>query len=242
MPATRILVRHTERITPHMIRVTFGGDGLAVDNGFTDRYVKLMFPIDGGFPDNIDALPRDQMPPRRTYTIRSHDAEADELTIDFVHHGDSGLAGPWAANAQPGDELYFAGPGGAYAPDLTADWHLLIGDESALPAIGAALEALPATATVIAVVGSTEPQQLPHAVRWVEPADVVRTVRDLTFPTGRVHAFVHGETGLVKELRDHLTGDRGLTREQLSISGYWRRGLHEDAFQAEKRATAAAAR
>ena len=241
MPATHVHVRRTERITPHMIRVTFEGDGLAVDNGFTDRYVKLLFPVNGGYPDNIDALPRDQMPPRRTYTIRSHDAEAGELTIDFVHHGDTGLAGPWAANAKPGDELYFLGPGGAYAPDQTADWHLLVGDESALPAIGAALEALPADAKVIAVVGA-EPQRLPHEVRWVTPADVVETVRGLTFPLGRVHAFVHGETGMVKQLRDHLIADRGLTKEQLSISGYWRRGLHEDAFQAEKRATAAAAR
>ena len=87
-----------------------------------------------------------------------------------------------------------------------------------------------------------EPQQLPHGVRWVAPDDVVEAVRGLAFPPGRVHAFVHGETGMVKQLRDHLTADRGLTREQLSISGYWRRGLHEDAFQAEKRATAAAAR
>lgn len=242
MPATRILVRRSERITPHMIRVTFGGDGLAVDNGFTDRYVKLLFPVGDRFPDNMDTLPRDQMPPRRTYTVRSHDADRDELTIDFVHHGDSGLAGPWAAAAEPGDELYFLGPGGAYAPDRTADWHLLVGDESALPAIGAALEALPQDATVLAVIGSAEPQQLPHEARWVDPADVVTTVRDLAFPTGRVHAFVHGEAGMVKQLRDHLTGDRGLTREQLSISGYWRRGLHEDAFQAEKRATTAAAR
>src|SRR5206468_795976 len=163
------------RITPHMIRVTFGGDRLAVDNGFTDRYVKLLFPVDGGYPDNLDALPRDQMPPRRTYTIRSHDAEAGELTIDFVHHGDNGIAGPWAAAAKPGDELYFLGPGGAYAPDPTADWHLLVGDESALPAIGAALDALPATATVLAVVGA-EQQRLPHPVAWVDPAAIVETV------------------------------------------------------------------
>jgi NADPH-dependent ferric siderophore reductase len=242
MPPIRIEVRRSERITPHMVRVTFGGDGLAVDNGFTDRYVKLLFPVDGGFPPNLGDLPRDQMPPRRTYTIRAHDAAAQELTIDFVHHGDSGLAGPWAASARPGDELYFLGPGGGYAPDPTADWHLLVGDESALPAIGAALDALSPNDNVVAVVGSAEPQELPHDVRWVAPAEVVDTVRALAFPTGRVHAFVHGEMAMVKDLRGHLTGDRGLTREQLSISGYWRRGLHEDAFQAEKRATAAAAR
>ena len=227
MPTNRVRVRATERLTPHMIRVTFAGAPDTLDNGFTDRYVKLLFP-------------GDPQPVRRTYTIRSH--QADELTIDFVHHGDTGLAGPWAANAKPGDELEFVGPGGAYAPDPTADWHLLVGDESALPAIGAALEALPSDAKVIAVVGSAEPQRLPHDVTWVTPDQVVSTVRGLTFPAGRVHAFAHGEAGMVKELRAHLTADRGLTREQLSISGYWRRGLHEDAFQAEKRATAGAAR
>jgi NADPH-dependent ferric siderophore reductase len=231
MPPTRtphrLRVRATERLTPHMIRVTFDGAPDTVDNGFTDRYVKLLFP-------------GDPQPIRRTYTIRAHDA--GELTIDFVHHGDTGLAGPWAASAKPGDELEFVGPGGAYAPDPTADWHLLIGDESALPAIGAALEALPADANVIAVVGSDEPQPLPHDVTWVSPAKVVSTVQDLTFPAGRVHAFVHGEAGMVKELRAHLTADRGLTRDQLSISGYWRRGLEEGAFQEWKRATADAAR
>jgi len=235
MPATRILVRRTERITPHMVRVTFGGENLTVDNGFTDRYVKLLFPVDGAFPADLDTLPRNEMPPRRTYTIRS--AHDDELTIDFVHHGDSGLAGPWAANAEPGDELYFLGPGGAYAPDPTADWHLLIGDEAALPAIGAALEQLPDTAEVTAIVGSDEPQDLPHDVIWVSPENVVATVKDLTLPAGRGHAFVHGEASMVKELRA-LVKDVA----QLSISGYWRRGLHEDAFQAEKRTTAGAAR
>jgi NADPH-dependent ferric siderophore reductase len=235
MPPTRIQVRRTERITPHMIRVTFGADSLAVDNGYTDRYVKLMFPVDGGFPADMDTLPRNELPPRRTYTIRS--ARHDELTIDFVHHGDSGLAGPWAADAEPGDELYFLGPGGGYTPDPTADWHLLVGDEAALPAIGAALEHLPANAEVRAIVGSNEPQDLPHDVTWVDPADVVATVRNLTLPAGRGHAFVHGEAGMVKQLRG-LVGDVA----QLSISGYWRRGLHEDAFQAEKRTTAGAAR
>jgi NADPH-dependent ferric siderophore reductase len=248
MPATRILVRHTERITPHMIRVTFGGDGLAVDNGFTDRYVKLMFPIDGGFPDNIDALPRDQMPPRRTYTIRSHDAEADELTIDFVHHGDSGLAGPWAANAKPGDELYFAGPGGAYAPDRTADWHLLVGDESALPAIGAALERIPAGVPVHALVevdGPADEQPLTSPgrleLRWLHrdrarPGQLLDALAGLAFPAGRVHAFVHGEAGLVRALRRHLLDERGVPRDALSVSGYWRRGDDEEGFRVFKAA------
>src|SRR5690606_21164117 len=88
-------------------------------------------------------MPRELWPRLRTYTVRAWDPDALELTLDFVHHGDEGLAGPWAANARPGDELFMLGPGGGYAPDPGADWHLLAGDESALPAIAASLEALP---------------------------------------------------------------------------------------------------
>ncbi len=108
---------------------------------FTDHYVKLLFPRpDVAYPEPFDMekvraeLPREQWPSTRTYTVRAWDAEAGELTIDFVHHGDSGLAGPWAANARPGDEIFFNGPGGAYAPRADAGWHLLAGDESAIPA------------------------------------------------------------------------------------------------------------
>ena len=80
----------------------------------------------------------------RTYTVRSWAPAARELTLDFVVHGDEGLAGPWAQQAQPGQQVRFLGPGGAYSPSQDADWHLLAGDESALPAIAAALEAMPA--------------------------------------------------------------------------------------------------
>ena len=152
---THATVLRTERLTPHMIRVVLGGDGLA-DFGagaYTDHYVKLLFPRPGvAYPVPMDMtavrrdFPREQWPRQRSYTVRSWDAGARELTIDFVYHGDEGLAGPWAAAARPGDEVMFLGPGGAYAPSPDADWHLLVGDESALPAIAAAVERLPAGA------------------------------------------------------------------------------------------------
>lgn len=140
-----------ERLTPHMTRVVLGGDGLA---GFsvgewTDHYVKLLFPAEGvSYPEPFDLawiraeLPRDQWPRTRTYTVRAWDAVAHELTLDFVIHGDKGLAGPWATRVMPGEEIHLLGPGGAYAPAADADWHLLAGDESALPAIAAALQRL----------------------------------------------------------------------------------------------------
>ncbi|HEV2633842.1 MAG TPA: siderophore-interacting protein [Actinocrinis sp.] len=250
-------VLRTEQITPHMVRVVLGGDGLAqfATRGLTDHYVKLHFPVPGvTYPEPYDAqriraeLPPDQWPRSRTYTVRSWDPESGELSIDFVVHGDAGIAGPWAANAQPGDELTFMGPGGDYAPDPAADWHLLAGDESALPAIAAALEQMPADATGFAFVeveSATEEQKLTApagiALTWLHRGDrpigeaLVAAVAALEFPAGAVQAFVHGEAGLVKELRRILRVERAVPREQLSISGYWRTGHDEDGWQSSKR-------
>jgi NADPH-dependent ferric siderophore reductase len=259
---TTLEVCRTERITPHMIRVVAGGEQLSAfpDTPYTDRYVKILFPRPGvRYPEPFDMdviraeLPREQWPAMRTYTVRALDHGAGELTIDFVHHGDVGLAGPWAAAARPGDVLRLAGPGGAYAPDPDADWHLMVGDESALPAIAAASERVPAGVPVVAVLAvadAAEQQELgcPGVLRttWLHrradaPEQLLDAVRELEFPPGRVHAFVHGEAGLVRGVRRHLVDERGVARELLSVSGYWRRGVDEDGWQAEKAAERAAA-
>jgi NADPH-dependent ferric siderophore reductase len=167
--------------------------------------------------------------------------------VDVVHHGDEGLAGPWAAALRPGDEVLFTSPGGAYAPDPAADWHLLVGDESALPAIAAALERLPvgAPATVfVEVDGPADelPLASPGAVEltWLHRAGrpvgaaLVEAVRALDFRPGALHAFVHGEAAFVKELRRLLRVERGVPREALSISGYWRRGFDDEGWRSTK--------
>ncbi|WP_338694652.1 siderophore-interacting protein [Streptomyces sp. Q6] len=249
-------VVRTERLTPHMQRVVIGGDGLAdfpAELEYTDHYVKLLFPPAGvTYAEPFDAervreeLPREQWPVTRTYTVRAWDAAARELTLDFVVHGDEGLAGPWAARVQPGETIHFMGPGGAYRPDTAADWHLFAGDESALPAVAAALEALPEGTRAHAfleVEGPEEEQKIdsPVEVTWLHRAGrpvgqaLVAAVTGLDFPEGRLHAFVHGEAGFVKELRRHLRVDRSVPREDLSISGYWRLGHNEDGWQASKR-------
>src|SRR5687768_15359209 len=125
----RVSVLSTERLTPHMVRVVVGGEALR-DFGageFTDHYVKLQLPAPGagyGADVDLDAIratrPRDEWPRTRTYTVRDWDAERLALTIDFVVHGDSGVAGPWAAAARPGDTLQLFGPGGAYSPSPDA--------------------------------------------------------------------------------------------------------------------------
>lgn len=249
-------VVRTEWLTPHMIRVVLDGPGLAPFHAgdHADHYVKLIFPRPGvDYPVPLDMtairrdLPRAAWPSLRTYTVRAWDPQLRELTIDFVYHGDTGLAGPWAAAARPGDEISFLGPGGAYLPDPAADWHLLVGDESALPAIAAALERMPEGARVRAFVEIADPaEEQKLASRgdvdlvWVRRAGrtvgeaLVEAVRAMDFPPGAVHAFVHGEATFVRDLRRLLRVEHGVPREALSISGYWRRGVDEDGWQSSK--------
>jgi NADPH-dependent ferric siderophore reductase len=256
-------VLRTDWVTPHLVRVVLGGAGVSSfqDNGFTDKYVKLMFLKPGVSyqqPVSLEqiraTMPRIDWPTTRTYTVRWYDPAAGELAIDFVYHGDEGIAAPWAAAALPGTEVLVRGPGGAYAPSTAADWHLLVGDESALPAVSAALEALPAgaVASVFALVeDDAEAVKLTSAAEvdatWLYRSSfdspsaaneaLIAAVRAYTFRQGVVQAFVHGEAGFVADLRRHLTADRGVPRDMLSISGYWRRGKNEDGWQAEKAET-----
>lgn len=253
---TRMRVVRTERLTPHLIRITAAGDGFR-PNEFTDAYVKVLFPAPGvTYPEpfNLDViraeLSREQWPTMRSYTVRSYDPPTGELTLDFVYHGDHGLAGPWAAAAKPGDELRFFGPGGTYAPGDEAGWHLLVGDESALPAIAASLEAMPAGVPAhvfVEVADAAEEQALvtkaDARITWLHRdsgEDLVQAVRELDFPAGAVQAFVHGEAGFVRELRRYLLNERGVRRDLLSISGYWRRGATDEEWRAEKAAERAA--
>lgn len=250
-------VTRVEQLTPHMVRIVVGGAGVAGLNAgaYTDHYVKILFPRPGvAYPEPFDVatiretLPREAWPLVRTYTVRRWRPEVPELWLDFVVHGDEGIAGPWAAAAQVGDPVHFTGPGGGYAPNPAADWHLLAGDESALPAIAAALERMPAGATVKAfleVEDAAEEQKLESPadaeITWLHrhgrPVGeaLVEAVRGLAVPAGEVHAFVHGEATFVKDLRALLRVERGLPLTQLSISGYWRRGLNEDGWQSSKR-------
>jgi NADPH-dependent ferric siderophore reductase len=256
-PVTRAEVTRVEQLTPHMVRVVVGGDGLrGVDAGaYTDHYVKIVFPRPGvTYPEPFDmgaireTLPAADWPLVRTYTVRRWRPEVPEMWIDFVVHGDEGVAGPWAAAARPGDPVRFLGPGGGYAPSPLADWHLLAGDESALPAIAAALEGMPAGARVHALVEVTGPDEeleLSTAadadITWLHRGDAPAgsllgaAVRALPFRDGRVHAFVHGEANFVKDVRSYLRKERTVPLDQLSVSGYWRRGLNEDGWQSSKR-------
>ncbi|GIF07581.1 siderophore-interacting protein [Actinoplanes siamensis] len=256
-PAHEGVVTRVEQLTPHMVRVVVGGEAIArIDAGrFTDHYIKVLFPQAGvTYPEPFDmgtireTMPRETWPVVRTYTIRNWLPEIPEMWVDFVVHGDAGVAGPWAARAKPGDVFRFMGPGGGYSPSPETDWHLLAGDESALPAIGAALAGMPEGAPVRAFIEIESPDEeqklgapADAEIVWVHRAGrpvgsaLVEAVRALEFPAGRVQAFVHGEAGFVRDLRGYLRLERGLSTDQLSISGYWRTGMNEDGWQSSKR-------
>lgn len=253
-------VLSTEQLTSHLVRVWVGGDAMAdfEDNATTDHYVKVWFakPELGLEPpydvESLrESLDPDDLPVTRTYTLAV--VEPDRLGIDFVVHGDEGMAGPWAANAQPGDRVVFSGPGGAYTPDTDpATTHLFAGDESAIPAIGSALRHLAqhapdAVGTAYLEVDSAADELALTAppgieMRWLHRdgatpgtssvlSDAVAAHR---FGDGRVQVFAHGERECMKAIRDILK-PHDIPREDLSLSGYWAYGRTEDRFQAEKR-------
>jgi NADPH-dependent ferric siderophore reductase len=238
VPERRVLrttVRQTTRLTPEMVRIVVDGedlDGFGA-GAFTDHYVKCKF------GDKT-----------RSYTVRDWDPARRRLTLDFVVHGDRGVAGPWAARAQVGDTLEMMGPGGAYTPDPEADWHLMVGDEAVLPAIGASLRRVPAGVPVFVVIEVSGPEheqplRSPGDLRltWLhraagpgeEPELQLRAVAALELPAGRGHAFVHGEATAVRLVRRHLLLERGLAPESLSASGYWKLRRTDEEWRAEKR-------
>jgi len=268
-------VLRTENLTPHIVRVVLGGSGFDTftPNGYTDAYVKIVFVRDdfdvATLPqpltlDSFNELPVEHRPTVRTYTVRNVDTEQRELTIDFVVHGEHGVAGPWAAAAKPGQRAFLMGPSGAYAPDPAADWHLIAGDEAALPAIGAALEALPDNAVgkvFIEVAGPEDeiPLTAPDGVgvNWIYrggradlvPEDragdfspLIAAVKETNWLPGQVQVFIHGEAqAVMHNLRPYIRKDRGVEAKWAnSISGYWRRGRTEETFRQWKRELAQA--
>lgn len=256
-PTVRLTVERTERLSRSLVRVHFlGADLDDFDLEHSDTYLKLHF---GGGVGELElpfdlqelraTLPYEQVPVRRTYTVRGIDRASGTVSVDFVVHGDAGVAGPWARDAQPGDVIVATTPHGAYSPLPESDWHLICGDESALPAIARTLEALSEDAqgtVLVEVAGEEDHIELAAptgvSVEWLHRGEhggfeqqlIAAAVEDLIFPDGLVQVFAHGEREQMKRLRKIFSA-RGVERSQLSLSGYWAAGRTEDAFQSEKR-------
>lgn len=258
-PQVVLQVVKRQQISEHLVRLTFGGPGFAnfVDKPATDRYIKILFakPELGLTPPyDLDALrenlPGEDLPVRRTYTVRRTNAEAGTIEVDFVVHGSEGLAGPWAREAKIGDSVCFSGPGGMYIPNSDFDFHLLAGDETAIPAIAASLEAMDPDMVgqvIIEVENSRDEIELSAPsgmkIQWLhrgvpfspESTVLASAVRQLAWPQGKVQVFAHGEREVVKGLRSYFYDEREVDRRDMSLSAYWAYGRAEDVFQAEKR-------
>jgi NADPH-dependent ferric siderophore reductase len=216
-------VARIERLPPKMVRIVLSGEEL---RGFTSL----------GFDDHIKVFFSSAM---RDFTPRRFDAVAGELWIDFFVH-ESGPAASWAAKAAVGQTLDIGGPKGSMVVSLEGiDAHVLIGDETALPAIGRRLEELPTgvpTLVIIELDPGSEYPVLPSRpameVIWVErdklpgpPAhEVIEALRRLKFPTGRCFVWVASESRAARALRDYLRYERGLDKKWIKAAGYWQRG------------------
>ncbi len=246
------VVRVTD-VSPHLRRITVSGEELAdfVSASFDD-HMKLFFPTPGQrelvlptateqgvvFPEGVER------PPARDYTPRRHDPVARELDIEFALHGD-GPAADWALRAAPGDVLGVGGPRGSFIIPAGFDWHVLIGDDTALPAIARRLEELPAgaKAIVIAEVADASAQiALPSAAEvtltWVHragaPAGSVEALasaaRALTLPSGEGYVWVAAESAVARAVRAVMVEQHGVAKGRIRAAAYWKRGtanVHE---------------
>lgn len=235
----RLEVLRVVDLTPRMRRITLGGPELA---GFvslgTDDHVKLLFPQNAAEQAAMDTLvlgagkDNGPMPAMRDYTPRRYDLDTLELDIDFVLHGD-GPASTWAEQAKPGQFLHIGGPRGSMiVPDIF-DSYLLIGDETALPAIARRLEGLAANRralVIIEVENGKEQQVLESAaevsVIWVlregGQVHLLNTVRQIDVPAGSLYAWIATETKVSRQIRRVLLDDHGLDDQFVKAVGYWR--------------------
>lgn len=232
----RLEVLRVVDITPRMRRITLGGEQLA---GFvslgSDDHIKLLFAQNAAEQAALESPTfsvkgEGPQPAMRDYTPRRIDLSRGELDIDFVLHGD-GPASTWAEQAKPGQHLHIAGPRGSMiVPDIF-DSYLLVGDETAIPAIARRLEELPAgrkAQVVIEIADEHEKQALDSAadvqVTWVVRGqdELLGTLRDLQVPEGSLYAWVATETKLSRQVRRVLLDEHKLNDEFVKAVGYWR--------------------
>jgi NADPH-dependent ferric siderophore reductase len=231
----RILtVTRVQQLTPHMVRITVHGPELAgFPSASPDDHVKVFLPAtDGGFnlpqmtPDG-PVYPEGKPPsPARDYTPRAFRAETLELDLDFVIHGD-GPASTWAESAKVGDKLGVGGPRGSMIVPSDYDHYVLVGDETALPAIGRWLDEMPkdTKVTVLAEIASVEEKQsLAREAQWFirgESPSLDDTLAALAIPPGDTFWWVATESKRARELRSLLVETRGIDKDWVKATGYW---------------------
>lgn len=243
----RLEVVGVERVTPHMVRVTFAGDDLHdYETQGPDDDFRIFFPRPGQTQPVLPSLgegrgfiwPEDaQRPENREYTPRRFDGATRQLQVDFVVHGD-GPGSVWAENAAPGQFAGSVGPrrSRVMSPEVTE--YLLFGDEAALPSIGRRLEELPAGVNVrafVEVADTAEEQQIDSnanvSITWLHRNGAQSGTTDLLATAAQsigsvpahTFAWVAGEANSIRGVRRHLLRELGLPPAWLRFTGYWKR-------------------
>jgi len=246
-------VARVQPLTPHLIRITLTGDDLHdFESASFDDHVKVFFPAPGtdkpAIPEagpNGPVFPEDQpRPVARDFTPRRYDRAARELDIEFAMH-EAGPAATWAAQAKVGQYLGIGGPRGSLVIPAGFDWHLLIGDETALPAIARRLQELPAGTRVAAVLEVADPSariefdtQAELHVVWRYRSEspyrgdaLLQAVRDTYLPEGEGYVWAAGESATMRAVRYHLCTERGVDKSRIRAASYWKQGavaVHEN--------------
>ncbi|WP_027798410.1 siderophore-interacting protein [Paraburkholderia dilworthii] len=245
-------VTKVQALTPHLVRVTFTGEDLHdFMSASFDDHIKVFFPEPGADkpvlpeagPDG-PVFPEGRRPIARDFTPRRFDREARELDIEFAMH-EAGPAATWAAQAEVGQYLGIGGPRGSLVIPTGFDWHLLIGDDTALPAIARRLEELPAGKRVAAVIEVADPsarieletQAELHLVwRYRSEAGsrgeaLLQAVRETYLPeNGEGYVWAAGESATIRTIRYHLCTERGVDKARIRAASYWKQGaaaVHE---------------
>ncbi|MEV2217427.1 siderophore-interacting protein [Streptomyces sp. NPDC050997] len=256
-------VVRTRRLGPSLVRVTFGGEDLhAFFSDGRDQSLSLFLPHPGqpepvvpielgdGWWQGWRELPDDVRAVMRSYTLRALRRAPDEIDIDFVLHTPAGPASAWAARAAAGDRILMLGPAIAdnrairFRPPADTDLVVVWGDESAVPAVCAIVESLPAGTRArvwLEVPHAADVQDLvteaDAEITWLV-RDAARAegspmalgaLRDARLPHAEhPYVWIAGESGCVKELRRHFVREREVDRRRVTFVGYWRQGLSEE--------------
>lgn len=238
-----LTVSHITELSPAMRRITLtGGDLAGFVSASFDDHVKLIVPEAPNEKPNMPTLgdkglvfdPSRPKPAMRDYTPRHYNPDTHELIIDFVLHHD-GPATNWAEQAKVDSYLGIAGPRGSFVVPAGFDWHLLIGDETAIPAIARRLEELPAETQAIVVIkhGPIDAKidfqhQCKLDLHWLNVADdadhaLEGAVRKLTLPEGEGYVWAAGEYSDIKAVRQYLVDEAGITKDRIRAASYWRK-------------------
>ncbi|ULU25793.1 siderophore-interacting protein [Dyella terrae] len=237
-----LIVKRLAHVSPRLLCVTLTGDLADFVSASFDDHVKLFLPAEGESRPSLPTVteqgiefdPSRPRPASRDYTPRRYDRAANELDIEFVLHGE-GPAASWARNARVGDLLGVGGPRGSSILPDGLDWNLLLGDETALPAIARRLEEATPGECIIAIIEVEDgeavldiPTAAQASVTWLrrdaDKGGLPGAVSDLILPEGHGFAWAAGEYASIRQVRQRLIEVHGLDRQRIKASSYWKQG------------------